>query len=144
MPGTVTTGEEARDHLAQDLRERLGDHRGNITRAEQGPTVLLVVGVNGAGKTTSIAKLAKRFSAEGKVVLAAADTFRAGAVHQLEVWAERLGVDIIKGKEGADPAVAVAIGTARSRRTDATTSKIKVARNARLSHRLDKPSWPAD
>ena len=49
-------------------------------------------------------KLAKRFSAEGKVVLAAADTFRAGAVHQLEVWAERLGVDIIKGKEGADPA----------------------------------------
>ena len=102
--GTVTTGEEARDHLAQDLRERLGDHRGNITLAEQGPTVLLVVGVNGAGKTTSIAKLAKRFSAEGKVVLAAADTFRAGAVHQLEVWAERLGVDIIKGKEGADPA----------------------------------------
>ena len=102
--GTVTTGEEARDHLAQDLRERLGDHRGNIARAEQGPTVLLVVGVNGAGKTTSIAKLAKRFSAEGKVVLAAADTFRAGAVHQLEVWAERLGVDIIKGKEGADPA----------------------------------------
>ncbi len=102
--GAVTTGEEARDHLAQDLRERLGDHRGDIARAEQGPTVLLVVGVNGAGKTTSIAKLAKRFSAEGKVVLAAADTFRAGAVHQLEVWAERLGVDIIKGKEGADPA----------------------------------------
>ena len=102
--GAVTTGEEARDHLAQDLRERLSDHRGDIARAEQGPTVLLVVGVNGAGKTTSIAKLAKRFSGEGKVVLAAADTFRAGAVHQLEVWAERLGVDIIKGKEGADPA----------------------------------------
>ena len=102
--GTVTTGEEARDHLANDLKERLGDHRGNISRADQGPTVLLVVGVNGAGKTTSIAKLAKRFSADGKVVLAAADTFRAGAVHQLEVWATRLGVDIIKGKEGADPA----------------------------------------
>ena len=111
--GAVTTGEEARDHLAQDLRERLGDHRGDIARAEQGPTVLLVVGVNGAGKTTSIAKLAKRFSAEGKVVLAAADTFRAGAVHQLEVWAERLGVDIIKGKEGADPA-AVAWGGAEA------------------------------
>lgn len=102
--GKVTTGEEARDHLAEDLRSRLGEHHGSITYAESGPTVILVVGVNGAGKTTSIAKLAKRLSADGKVVLAAADTFRAGAVQQLGVWAERLNVEIIKGKEGADPA----------------------------------------
>ena len=77
----------------------------NIQYAEApDPTVILFVGVNGAGKTTSIGKLAARLKREGKkVLLAAGDTFRAGAIDQLERWAERVGVDIVKGKEGSDP-----------------------------------------
>lgn len=77
----------------------------NIQYAEApNPTVILFVGVNGAGKTTSIGKLAARLKREGKkVLLAAGDTFRAGAIDQLERWAERVGVDIVKGKEGSDP-----------------------------------------
>ena len=68
----------------------------------------MVVGVNGVGKTTSIAKLCNRYKKEGKkVLLAAADTFRAGAVAQLEIWAERVGVDIVTGKENADPSSVV-------------------------------------
>lgn len=73
--------------------------------AEEGPTVLLVVGVNGVGKTTSIAKLALRYQKKGKsVLLVAGDTFRAGAVEQLKVWADRLHCPIITGPEGGDPA----------------------------------------
>ena len=76
-----------------------------IQFAESGPTVLLVVGVNGVGKTTSIAKLAYRYLHMGKkVMLVAGDTFRAGAVEQLKIWAERLGCPIITGKENGDPA----------------------------------------
>ncbi len=76
-----------------------------ISFKESEPTVLLVVGVNGVGKTTTIAKLAKRYQDKGKkVMLVAADTFRAGAVEQLSVWAERLNCPIIKGKENGDPA----------------------------------------
>lgn len=71
---------------------------------EEGPTVIFMVGVNGSGKTTTSAKLAKRFGEEGKsVALAAADTFRAGAVDQLEMWAERLSLPCIKGRENGDP-----------------------------------------
>lgn len=76
-----------------------------ITFAPDGPTVLLVCGVNGVGKTTSIAKLAYRYKNQGKkVALAAGDTFRAGAVEQLSVWAKRLDVPIVTGKENVDPA----------------------------------------
>lgn len=76
-----------------------------ITFKEDGPTVLLVVGVNGVGKTTTIAKLAKRYIDKGKkVLLVAGDTFRAGAQEQLKVWAERLGCEIVTGKENQDPA----------------------------------------
>lgn len=72
--------------------------------SEDGPTVVLMVGVNGSGKTTTTAKLAKRFGEDGKsVVLAAADTFRAGAVDQLAMWAERLSLPCIKGRENGDP-----------------------------------------
>jgi fused signal recognition particle receptor len=78
---------------------------GAIARAASGPTVILVVGVNGAGKTTSIAKLARRLSQEGdRVLLGAADTYRAGAVAQLEIWAERLGLPCVSGAPGGDPA----------------------------------------
>ena len=75
-----------------------------IKMNEDGPTVILMVGVNGVGKTTSIAKLAYKFKNEGnRVLLVAGDTFRAGAVEQLDVWASRLGVDIVKGNDKEDP-----------------------------------------
>lgn len=82
-----------------------GDIQNEIRFQENGPTVLLVVGVNGVGKTTTIAKLAKRYLDKGKkVLLVAADTFRAGATEQLTIWANRLGIDIVTGKQDADPA----------------------------------------
>ncbi len=72
------------------------------------PSVILVIGVNGVGKTTSIGKIAAQYKAEGKkVILAAADTFRAGAIDQLQVWADRAGVDLIRQSEGSDPAAVV-------------------------------------
>ena len=81
--------------VGQDSRVRDGKHK---------PMVVLMVGVNGVGKTTTIGKLATKWSAEGKkVVLAAGDTFRAAAVQQLEVWGKRVGAEVVKGKEGADP-----------------------------------------
>ncbi len=86
-----------------------------------GQEIILVIGVNGAGKTTSAAKLAYRYKKDGKsVLLAAADTFRAAAIDQLQVWADRCGVDLIKQSEGSDPAAVVydAIGAAKSRGTD--------------------------
>ena len=77
----------------------------NFAREGEGPTVILVAGINGAGKTTSIAKLCKALRDQNKsVLLAACDTFRAAAVEQLEVWSGRLGVDVIKGQQGGDPA----------------------------------------
>nr|WP_207729393.1 signal recognition particle-docking protein FtsY [Clostridium gallinarum] len=88
---------------------------------EDGKKVMLVIGVNGVGKTTSIGKLAAKNKAEGKrVLLAAADTFRAAAIDQLEVWSERAGVDLIKHSEGSDPAAVVfdAVNAAKSRKTD--------------------------
>lgn len=85
------------------------------------PAVVLVIGVNGVGKTTSIAKLASRFKQEGKrVLLAAADTFRAAAIDQLTVWSQRVGVEIIAHSQGADPAAVIfdAIGAAKARGAD--------------------------
>lgn len=84
-------------------------------------TIILVVGVNGVGKTTSIGKLAHKLKQEGKdVVLAAGDTFRAGAIEQLEVWGDRVGVDVIKQQEGSDPAAVIfdGIKAAKSRQAD--------------------------
>lgn len=91
---------------------------GEELQLETKPSVILVIGVNGVGKTTTIGKLAARFKAEGKkVILGAADTFRAAAIEQLQEWADRAGVDMIKHKEGADPAAvvfdAIAAGKAR-------------------------------
>ena len=85
------------------------------------PFVILVVGVNGAGKTTTVGKLAKQYADAGKKVLVAAcDTFRAGAVAQLDVWAERAGVDIVRAQQGADPAAVAfdALAAARNRKVD--------------------------
>jgi fused signal recognition particle receptor len=94
---------------------------GAIARAASGPTVILVVGVNGTGKTTSVAKLSRRLQREGrKVLLAAADTYRAGAISQLQVWAERLGTASVAGAPGGDPAAVAfdAIDAAVSRGLD--------------------------
>ena len=106
---------EIQDIIAEMLEG--GEDMGLITI----PSVILVIGVNGVGKTTTIGKLASRYKAEGKrVILAAADTFRAAAIDQLDVWAERSGVDIIKHKEGADPAAVIfdTISAAKSRGHD--------------------------
>ena len=103
--GRVPRGEDAIEFLKARLKERLSAGSAAIAIAPQKPTVVLVVGINGAGKTTSVAKIAKSLRDQGRtVLLAAADTFRAGAVAQLEIWSRRLGVDIVKGTQGADPA----------------------------------------
>lgn len=107
--GKITRGEGAIDFLKKELKTQWtrggAGKSAAIATAATRPTVILVAGVNGAGKTTSVAKIAKSLRDEGRtVLLAAADTFRAGAVAQLEIWSKRLGVDIVKGKAGADPA----------------------------------------
>jgi fused signal recognition particle receptor len=91
--------------LRERLIRRLADKDRTIATSAQAPTAILVAGVNGVGKTTSVAKIALALKNEGRtVLLAAADTFRAGAVSQLTAWADRLGIEIVKGAQGADPA----------------------------------------
>jgi fused signal recognition particle receptor len=119
--GASATGEGVRAALAEEIRVRLD--RVGCGRFELGPapSVILVVGVNGSGKTTTIAKLAARFMRDGRsVVLAAADTFRAAAIEQLRLWGDQVGVPVIAQRPGADPgAVAFdAVATAESRGID--------------------------
>lgn len=91
--------------VKEQLRQLLSDGSPGLTMATVKPTVVLVAGVNGSGKTTSIAKLAKKLKDEGqKVIVAACDTFRAAAVEQLTIWSERIGCDIVKAQQGSDPA----------------------------------------
>ena len=91
--------------LRDGLVNRLEGKDRSITVAPEAPTVVLVVGVNGVGKTTSVAKIGKALRDDDRtVLLAAADTFRAGAVSQLATWAERLDIEIVKGEQGSDPA----------------------------------------
>jgi fused signal recognition particle receptor len=93
------------DSIRSQLLERLRPAEAGLATAASGPTVILVTGVNGSGKTTSIAKLARLFTREGKrVVLGAGDTFRAAAVEQLAMWAGRVGAEIVRGETGSDPA----------------------------------------
>ncbi len=108
----ITRGEELRRALREQLLQRLQPPP--PLRFPERPTVILIVGVNGSGKTTTIAKLAKRYQDEGlKVILGAADTFRAAAIDQLKVWGERLGVPVIAGQPGGDPG-AVAYDTVKA------------------------------
>ncbi|WP_102400649.1 signal recognition particle-docking protein FtsY [Haloimpatiens massiliensis] len=103
------------------LKEILIEMLGQVKVEQNFPKVMLVIGVNGVGKTTSIGKLANNFKREGnKVLIAAADTFRAAAIDQLEVWSGRAGVDIVKHQEGSDPAAVVfdAIQAAKARHMD--------------------------
>ena len=105
--------------LAETVAEML--RGGQELRLTTKPSVILVIGVNGVGKTTTIGKLAARFRAEGKrVVLGAADTFRAAAIEQLEIWADRSGADIVKHTQGADPAAVVfdSVAAAKARGAD--------------------------
>jgi fused signal recognition particle receptor len=105
--GLVKTDEDFRRALAEGIDEslRAGSSSSALAINAEGPTVILVVGINGAGKTTFIGKLSERFKKSGKrVVVAAGDTFRAGAIDQLRVWAERTGVEFIGATAGADPA----------------------------------------
>ncbi len=90
--------------ISDEIRQTLAQDGTAIHLAESGPTVILVVGVNGSGKTTSIAKLAHKYTQEGKrVLLGAGDTFRAAAVEQLAIWSKRIGCDIVKAQQGSDP-----------------------------------------
>ncbi len=96
---------EVEAFVKAQLREMLSDPSEGLTYAPSGPTVVMIAGVNGSGKTTSIAKLAKKLKDDGKkVIVAACDTFRAAAVEQLTIWCERIGVDIVKNAQGSDPA----------------------------------------
>ncbi|WP_280769013.1 signal recognition particle-docking protein FtsY [Salipaludibacillus daqingensis] len=107
------------EKLAELLQKSEAETKLNMK--ENDLTVILFVGVNGVGKTTSIGKLAHKFKQEGKhVLLAAGDTFRAGAIEQLEVWGERVGVDVIKQQAGSDPAAVMfdAIQSAKSKKAD--------------------------
>lgn len=103
--GRVIQMSEAFDVIKSKVAELLAQPPQPLRFAETGPTVIMVVGVNGSGKTTSIAKLATLCKSQGKsVVLGAADTFRAAAVEQLTVWSQRIGVDIVTGAANSDPA----------------------------------------
>lgn len=134
----VNTAEYICDQLRKKIKEKgitdpsliMGELKAIVAEMLQGddtlhistkPSIILVIGVNGVGKTTTIGKLASRLKSEGKsVILGAADTFRAAAIEQLEVWAERAGVPLIKHKEGADPAAVVfdTIAAAKARNCD--------------------------
>ena len=113
----VKEAPRVREMLKEELKRRMGERRPPL----KWPMVMLVVGVNGVGKTTTIGKLALRFkNAQHGVILAAADTFRAAAADQLQIWAERAGVPIVRHGEGADPAAVVydAIQSAKAKNAD--------------------------
>jgi len=118
--GGVKTADEVKLYLQKEMASLLGDPRPLVLFGEK-PFVILTVGVNGVGKTTTIGKLASRFVSEGNsVILAAADTFRAAAIEQLEIWAHRTGADVIKHQGGSDPAAVAfdAVEAAKHRGTD--------------------------
>ncbi|MHC4145594.1 MAG: signal recognition particle receptor subunit alpha [Planctomycetota bacterium] len=101
----ITSTDDIVPFLKEHIKNYWPDRDRQLHLAQTGPTVVLVAGVNGTGKTTSIAKLAQIFSQNGKkVIVAACDTFRAAAVEQLSIWAERIGVQIVKHQSGSDPA----------------------------------------
>ena len=116
----LTRADEVKDTLRDILAEKL-DVGDTALRVDTQPSVVLIIGVNGVGKTTSIGKLAARLKSEGKkVLLCAGDTFRAAAADQLEIWANRAGVDIVRQHEGADPGAVLfdALQAAKARHAD--------------------------
>ncbi len=119
--GLMQQGDQALAYLKRELKALWPPEQCRLNLADTKPTVILVTGVNGVGKTTSIAKLCHTLRRDQKsVLLAACDTFRAGAVRQLEIWGERLGVEVVKGQQGGDPAAVAfdACAAAKSRGVD--------------------------
>jgi fused signal recognition particle receptor len=139
-------GESLRDLVKQEMLRVLEASSGSAASAvaaPAGPRVILIVGVNGVGKTTTIGKLANQMRLEGRTpLICAADTFRAAAVDQLQIWADRAGVDIVRAKEGSDPAAVVfdAMTAAKARRRDVvlvdTAGRLHTRTN--LMNELDK------
>ena len=119
--GKLTSGDQVLAYLKDELKKLWPAQDRALHTATSGPTVILMTGVNGVGKTTSIAKLCQLLRSQNKsVILGACDTFRAGAVKQLEVWSQRLGVEVIKGQQGGDPAAVAfdACTAAKARHAD--------------------------
>jgi len=117
----IRDGAELRDLLKEQLKQILDEHERPPVTVTAPPEVILMVGVNGTGKTTTSGKLAAYYRAQGKTVLmCAADTFRAAAIEQLEVWGERSGVEIIKTRQGSDPSAVLfdALQAAKARQND--------------------------
>src|SRR5579859_1559311 len=117
----VGDASELRGLVRQHLLEILQATERPLPHVDQPPAVVMVVGVNGAGKTTTIGKLAARYKTEGRsVLLCAADTFRAAAIEQLEVWGERNGIEVIRQKQGSDPSAVLfdALTAAKARKVD--------------------------
>lgn len=140
--------------VAEEMREILSVGESRLSQPDGSPKVYVVVGVNGAGKTTTIGKLAARFRDEGKrVLLGAGDTFRAAAIDQLAVWADRAGADLIRQQEGSDPAAVAydAVHAARSRNVDVLIldtagrlqSKVNLMRELSKVYRVIEREWGA-
>lgn len=124
----LKNSEELKEAFAQELAERLAGERGKLNLKEDRLNIILVVGVNGVGKTTSIGKMANQLKNDGeKVLLAAGDTFRAAASEQLKIWGERAGVDVIAHGEGADPAAVVFDGIKAAKARGASVLLIDTA-----------------
>lgn len=117
----LSTADEVQQWLKGEIERLLAEGDRELNWSPSSPTLVLVVGVNGTGKTTSVAKMAEHYKRQGRrVLLAAADTFRAAAIDQLEIWAQRTGCDLVRGKEGGDPASVVfdAVQAAKARGAD--------------------------
>lgn len=117
----INCPEDLKPFLQAKISDMLTDSVAETKMATSGPTVIVVVGVNGVGKTTTIGKLAQYYKEQGlKVMLAAADTFRAAAIDQLEIWGERTGAEVIKHSEGSDPAAVAfdAVQSAKAKKVD--------------------------
>jgi fused signal recognition particle receptor len=146
LTGDVT---EIRNLIREHLLEILQASERPVAHVAEPPAVVMVVGVNGAGKTTTIGKLAQRYKGEGRsVLLCAADTFRAAAIEQLEVWGQRTGVEVIRQKPGADPSAVLfdALSAAKARKTDYviidTAGRLQTKTN--LMAELEKMNRTAD
>ncbi len=142
-------GESLRDQVKQEIRaifdaaDRAGTNRGTPPQPGSSPTVILIVGVNGTGKTTTVGKLANLLKGGGAApMVCAADTFRAAAVEQLEIWARRAGVDIVRAREGADPAAvvydAISSGKARGRDPILVDTAGRIHTRVNLMQELEK------
>jgi fused signal recognition particle receptor len=136
-------GESLRDLVKEEIRKIFDDVETSVSTNGHAPHVTLIVGVNGTGKTTTIGKLANHLKATGKSpLICAADTFRAAAVEQLEIWATRAGVDIVRAKDGSDPAAvvfdAIQSGKARGRDPILVDTAGRLHNRVNLMNELDK------